>query len=740
LATPPKITGWNVERELGRGDFASVYLVHRGAEVAALKVCTNATEPAIERFRAEQEALAALDHPRVPRLLDADLVVEYPYIMMSLASGKPLKDSIQENHLRGRLFGDVETLELLDGVLDAIVHLHNIGLVHRDIKDANIMYDQAEENLTLIDFGFCKRAGQTEMRSSDSFWRVGAARFSPPSKLQNPAYADPSHDVFAVGVLAYRMLTGEFPWTVSQVDDVAALRELQVARSPEPVSELNSHVLPAVSLWVARLLDLDDRRRPLATDALKALEQLREVPTGTRRRHNVEYPHVIRDPIHKDIRITNYELELTNTAEMQRLRRIKQLGLTNMVYPGAEHSRLSHSIGCVARVEQIMRTIEERDGLRIDPEFRSISRIYALVHDVTHIPLGHTIEDEFGLFKRHDENQARIERLVLSDTSELGTALRNTESGRVVLEHIVTAEGDNERTAFGDLVSSVTGADVLDYIDRDAFFCGLEHRIDSGIFRQFRLRTLSNADDRRLESVIAGKYGLRIDRELAVETILKERYALFLKVYTHSAKSAASALLGKALFEAVRKSSSKRQLREQKVEWMGDETLIDYLASSSRSTVNWPAQRLARRRLPRGVYRGVLLEENERDDTSYRDKRAWLERSGLSTPEGGAEMERQLAKRAGADPQHVMVYCPPKAPGYRQVEHWVARALDEAPTRQRGSIGNEVARRHLGLWELWVFHAGDRDERVRSALADAAQDSFGLSNQVHIDRRQGRLF
>ncbi|MFD7678469.1 protein kinase [Streptomyces sp. NPDC060187] len=747
MRIPEYVGDWHIINEIGSGDFATVYLVEGDGGKAALKACTAENGPTIERLRVEAESLKTLSHPNIPRLLGEGIIDGYPYFVMSFVKGKTIKDGVDENRTRGRLYGDIEALQLLIKLLEALEHVHSHRLVHRDIKDANIVHDSECQSLSLIDFGFCKRAGTSSLRSSDSFWRAGAARFSPTSKLENPGFAEPAHDVFAVGVVAYRMLTGEFPWSVTAGDDVAALKTAQNNDPLEPVQSLNSYVWPSVSAWVSRLLDLDDGRRPTASDALEKardlLSEIRDVPSDRVRRGpaRLHYPHVVRDPIHHDIRITAQEYRVINTPQMQRLRYVKQLGLTNLVYPGAEHSRLSHSMGTLARVEQMMRTMEEQEGINIPAELRLAARMYALTHDVTHIPCGHTIEDELGLFSRHDENLVRLDRLVSSTESQLGKELRSTGPGLVALE-LLRASESSTQTIITDLVSSVTGADVLDYIDRDAYFCGLEHRIDSAIFRQFRLGATSHADDSRLISLVGGKYGLRIDRELAVVTILKERYAMFLKVYTHSVKTAASALLGKALYRAIKRGSLRgsQLLREEQFDWFGDETLLDRLCNFSIPTVSRAANQIRVRDLPHGVYRAEMLGNQSRNAQAYADRQQWLADQGLTDPRSRAEVEQELAEAAKLDESQVIVYCPPKAPGYRQVEHWVVEDDDRSRSKQvqRVDLG-DVGREHLGLWELWVFAANVDDEKKRQRLAAFAQDRFGMANMINVNRRQGRL-
>ena len=744
MPPPANVGRWTVERELGSGYFGTVYLVESAGTHGALKLCHSSNPAAAERLDLEEHALTMLTHPNIPKLLDRGTAGQVPYLVMELADGISIKETVAQNQTAGKVYGDLETCNLLKYLLGALVQVHQAGLVHRDVKDANIIHGPTPSSLRLIDFGFCKEAGASAMRSDDSFWRVGSARFSPPSKLSRPALADPSHDIFAVGVVAYRMLTGRYPWFVGRSDDFDSLRRLQLGQPLVPLNEINSFVLPEISSWVSRLLELDDRRRPNASEARVRLEAILEKlePSDTYRRGviTIKYPEVIRDPVHGDIRLTEYEYRVLQSAEMQRLRSIRQLGFTDMVYPGATHSRLSHSIGTVARVEQILRTIEDTEGIRIEPELRLASRLYALAHDVLHIAFGHTLEDELGLFDRHDHNVGRRERLVDRADSEIGSVLRETGMGSSLIPYLAGDTPQSGHAILADLVSGISGADVLDYINRDAFFCGLDHRIDSAIFRQFRFHSLAQLEDRRLVSFIGGKHGVRIDREYAVETILKERYAMFLKVYTHPTKAAASALLGKILTSVTTSPMGRRQMREEDIEWMGDEAFLDRLRSIAKGPAKDAADRLYRRRLPKAVYRGIMLGETERDEASYSNRRLWLAERGLAKGIERQEVEANLASLAGLDAQQVIVYCPQKAPGHQQVEHWVTTTRSESSPRQGSSFGVEFARRHLGLWEFWVFVVGVDDERRRTNLADVAQDRFGMQNMIDIDRLQGRLF
>ena len=117
---------------------------------------------------------------------------------------------------------------------------------------------------------------------------------------------------------------------------------------------------------------------------------------------------VMREPVHGDVYLTHDELRVLDTPEMQRLRGIKQLGTTYLVFPGALHTRFDHSIGTVHVTQKMIDAInlsfelDPAGTVQVSEEEARVIRIAALLHDITHIPSGHNIEDQDGLFERHD--------------------------------------------------------------------------------------------------------------------------------------------------------------------------------------------------------------------------------------------------------------------------------------------------------------------------------------------------
>src|SRR5437763_15862790 len=115
---------------------------------------------------------------------------------------------------------------------------------------------------------------------------------------------------------------------------------------------------------------------------------------------------LIRDAVHGDIEMTSLEVELMDTPEFQRLRGIKQLGTAYLVFPSAVHTRFEHSLGTSWMAHRLVDSVRRTHSLSADEE--RLVRVTALLHDITHIPFGHTLEDERRVLPRPDKDQERV--------------------------------------------------------------------------------------------------------------------------------------------------------------------------------------------------------------------------------------------------------------------------------------------------------------------------------------------
>jgi len=648
---PSSFGNYSVIRHIGSGAFAHTYEAQKPNEdPCAIKwLKENPAEHGHERFRNETWALRQLAHPNIPKFLGEGSHLGRPYIVMSLARGVSLRE-ISNAQLRDKgSMSQQRLVGILEEVLSALEHMHSQTIFHRDVKHDNIVSNPSESQVMLIDLGMCTGVGQPV--DAATFWNAGASRFSPPSKLRYPSKNHPNHDSFAVGVLAYLLLTNDYPWSVGLNEDRGSLEDHMQVHRPTPIHQINRFVSRDVSDFVASLLSIDDDARPSASQALRQIQEIRKkasddlVPPAIAHGLAIKHPRVMRDPVHGDIVMTDFEWGLIGTVEFQRLRWIRQLGTTHLVYPGAEHSRFNHVVGTMFVASEILRRIEERSGVPFELEEKLMARTFALVHDIAHVAFGHTLEDELGFFKRHDKNEGRLHRLVLDDRSQVGTWLRSTNYGHLVLAHFDSASTVAKHSWLQELVESPSGADVIDYVGRDSLYCGLDHKIDTAIFRRFAIAAsdVPDPEQRHLRAQLYGRKGFRLDAEFALESILLERLGLFMKVYTHPVKVVAGCMIGKALWEVL-SDHKKPRLEESRLERMGDDELLYFLRDSGRPVAASLVSGVLQRNLFKPAFRARALEPDQCDIKHYEIRQSRFREQGLLEPGTRSAIEVKIAR------------------------------------------------------------------------------------------------
>lgn len=219
----------------------------------------------------------------------------------------------------------------------------------------------------------------------------------------------------------------------------------------------------------------------------------------------LEIREVIRDPLHGDVGITLLERFLIDLEDFQRMRGISQLGPTQLVYPGAVHNRFIHSIGTLHVAEEligicnhnynILNKSLEGHIIEIDPYQHLLIRLSALLHDIAHIPFGHTLEDEGNLFQPEWEDKTRSH--VFQKGEPIYKCIKSTLEKFEVLdedriaEHIckdlqdILIEKKYKDPFIIDIVSGNLCADLLDYSQRDMLFCGLSERWGDRFIKYF---------------------------------------------------------------------------------------------------------------------------------------------------------------------------------------------------------------------------------------------------------------
>lgn len=243
------VGAYRLVRLLGSGGMGAVYLAERSdgaySKQVAVKLLSTVLLQARDRFLRERDVLAKLEHPNITRLIDGGAMPDgWPYLVMEYVEGVPIDRYCDDRHLSVD-----ERLELLSQVSAGVAHAHKNLVVHCDIKPQNILVT-SDGTVKLLDFGIAKlldsSAGATLLRPS-------TPAFSSPEQLQGDPVTT-STDVYAIGVLAYVVLTGSGPYALrsGRVDEI-----VRAVLTAEPV---RASLAPGVPPPRARRLrgDLDN--------------------------------------------------------------------------------------------------------------------------------------------------------------------------------------------------------------------------------------------------------------------------------------------------------------------------------------------------------------------------------------------------------------------------------------------------------------------------------------------------
>ncbi len=255
---------------------------------------------------------------------------------------------------------------------------------------------------------------------------------------------------------------------------------------------------------------------------------------------NKEFTEPVRDPLWQNIYLSPAFKKIINEAPFQRLGRIKQLGPTYHIYPGATHTRLNHSLGVFHLSKRILQTLLGFNGcISINLEEGKAFLCAALLHDLGHFPFAHSLK-ELPL-KDHEILTAE---LVLS--SPLKDKIKNElhvdpEMVAAIVDTGIPISGTGDTiTFFRNILSGVLDPDKLDYLNRDAFFCGVPYGIQDTDF------VISKMIPNRKTGIALQEQGLP-----AVENILFSKYLMYKTVYWHKTVRIATAMIKKALYAGI---------------------------------------------------------------------------------------------------------------------------------------------------------------------------------------------
>lgn len=450
---------------------------------------------------------------------------------------------------------------------------------------------------------------------------------------------------------------------------------------------------------------------------------------------------VVRDPVHGDIHLSAEELRLLDTVEMQRLRGIRQLGTAYLVYPGAQHTRFEHSLGTLHLTERLIEAINRnraqapRARIGVAEDEARILRAAALVHDVTHIPFGHNIEDQSGILERHDA-PARFRRMLGPET-ELGRALEEMGVAREVLA-ILLPPGEPDLPDvppyWREILSDTICADILDYLRRDAYYTGLNLYYDERVLQYFMV----DRDSGHLYVDLAKRGLLREDILSELLRVLDARYFFSERVYYHHAKVSAGAIIALAVENAILHGG----LASERLQDRTDDSLIGLLEAHPPDLAGVAARQddlLLRFRSRRLLKRACVFPRyanREAQDAlvaRFFAPGRHAERTALE-----AEIRDRLRAEGVAEPPLVVLYCPARTMQLKEAQTHVRFPGDggvrplSCADREIGRL-DDLERAYRDLWKLYIL-AGTDDPALLTRIGEHASALLPEATNVYRPR------
>ncbi len=291
---------------------------------------------------------------------------------------------------------------------------------------------------------------------------------------------------------------------------------------------------------------------------------------------------ILRDPVFGLVSFESDEeriiRKLVDTAEVQRLRRVRQLGVASLAFPGAEHTRFAHAIGAAFVMKQLIARLRSIQGdlpfwQRLTSDRARDALAAAMLHDTGHGPLSHLFEDAIGQMPHHE---TWTERIILDPSTEVHRALVS-EDASMPARVAALVRGEHPLPYLANAVSGTFDVDRCDYLLRDAHATGVRYGVFDLDWLLRSLRMMPTDETSAPGLAIDGAKGLP-----AIEAFLIARLFMFQQVYLHKATRSAEWMIRAVLARAAKRLSEGATLPgvPQGIEQAargGDVTLAHYL-------------------------------------------------------------------------------------------------------------------------------------------------------------------
>lgn len=291
-------------RRLGKGSMATVYLAKEKelGRLVAVKVLLPGRaddEEARRRFEREAKSSAALVHPNIVQVFRfGRLPDQTPYLVMRFVKGRTMEERLKAE---GRLPTE-QAQQVLADVTSALAAAHARGIVHRDVRPANILWDPETETAHLTDFGIAallETSGEEATRITKTGQMVGNPRYLSPEQLLDQDLSELS-DMYALGILGYELFTGDGPYEAkTNTQWITA----HLSQEPRDLTRMRPDIPAEVADLLKRCLNREPKHRPSAADAARILSGKR-AGGGAKGGEGFQRTGSIEDPVTLDELVT----------------------------------------------------------------------------------------------------------------------------------------------------------------------------------------------------------------------------------------------------------------------------------------------------------------------------------------------------------------------------------------------------------------------------------------------------
>jgi HD superfamily phosphohydrolase len=580
---------YSVGPELGSGGAGIVFQLTDVASnltrvAKILRPSVRDVEDLKEEFKNEAQKLAHLRHPNLVTVFEQSKPDDPPYFIMEFVAGVPFDEGVSRiarEKPNGRWLEDLRKICL--ALADVLAYLHSQNphpLLHLDLKPENIYLVHDYRNRLrpiLLDFGISRFAeegsGEVSVRGTFPMWPM--SYISSLKKMTTPG-----RTVFVID--RKNVNTDLDLHLLGRSISMALLGGVKVdplTSAWDPIAVSTYHFLTET----LDQLDIDKPDAPKFVSAGELRKSLRRLDLRASRIGAYFGDGSVRIPGSTISDFGKMARKLTDWPLFQRLRGIHQLGLTFLVYPGAVHDRLEHSLGVFGNVIEMLDYISGPTG---DFRFRSIisdeelvaTAIVALLHDVGHYPFAHQFRIS-GVFPNHDERTLRViqeeleSRITGSFNADIYKAVVALMNSVIAYENpgkiLESDQYPNHFNVLRAMISSSIDADKLDYVSRDAHHCGVPYgkTVDHERFVK-SLRVWWDADS--MPHLLLSDKG-----RVCAEALVFARYLMTSEVYWNHGVRSYAAMLSAAIDQFSHDEVTAHL-------WDTDNAFLSWLAKDNR--------------------------------------------------------------------------------------------------------------------------------------------------------------